>query len=83
MNAPIQGTSADMIKIAMINIHEWLSTSSLRTTMLMQVHDELIFDVPENELKEVEATVREMMEQAQEQQKYQQEQLKKQQGKRK
>ena len=64
MNAPIQGTSADMIKIAMINIHQWLTTSSLRTTMLMQVHDELIFDVPENELKEVEATVREMMEKA-------------------
>ncbi|PKO15358.1 DNA polymerase I [candidate division BRC1 bacterium HGW-BRC1-1] len=64
MNAPIQGTSADMIKIAMIEIHKWLSTSSLRTTMLMQVHDELIFDVPEGELKEVEATVREMMDNA-------------------
>ncbi|MGI8906863.1 MAG: DNA polymerase I [Candidatus Sumerlaeaceae bacterium] len=49
-NAPIQGTSADMIKIAMINIHRRLKQEGFRTCMIMQVHDELVFDVPKTEL---------------------------------
>ncbi|MCX7017986.1 MAG: DNA polymerase I [Candidatus Sumerlaeota bacterium] len=64
VNAPIQGTSADMIKIAMINICRWLKDSDLRARMIMQVHDELIFDVPACELAEVSARVRELMQSA-------------------
>ncbi len=64
VNAPIQGSSADMLKIAMIRIHEWLRSSDLRTRMIMTVHDELIFDLPADELPEVEARVREWMESA-------------------
>jgi DNA polymerase-1 len=52
INMPIQGTSADMIKLAMINIHRNMSEHQLRSTMLLQVHDELVFEVPASE-KEV------------------------------
>jgi len=50
INAPIQGSAADIIKIAMINIHRWLKKENLKTKMIMQVHDELVFDLwPEEE----------------------------------
>jgi len=51
INAPIQGSAADMIKIAMINIHRELKSLNLGTRMTMQVHDELVFDVPKHEVE--------------------------------
>ena len=64
INAPIQGSAADMIKIAMIRIADWLNGSDLETRMILQVHDELLFDVPKNELNLVQAKVKEIMESA-------------------
>ncbi|WPU94158.1 DNA polymerase I [Mucilaginibacter sabulilitoris] len=51
INAPIQGSAADMIKIAMINIHRELKAQNLDARMTMQVHDELVFDVPNHEIE--------------------------------
>ncbi len=62
INAPIQGTAADMIKIAMIQIQNWLNASDLKTKMILQVHDELLFDVPKNEIDMVSNKVKELME---------------------
>jgi DNA polymerase-1 len=50
INAPMQGTAADLIKLAMIAVHDWLLRDGLRTKLVMQVHDELVFEVPESEL---------------------------------
>src|SRR5437879_10796094 len=61
INAPIQGSAADMIKIAMINVHKELEKRSLKTKMLLQVHDELVFDVFKPELEEVKEIVGEKM----------------------
>lgn len=51
INTPIQGTAADLIKMAMINIHSKLASGGYRTRMLLQVHDELVFEVPEDEIE--------------------------------
>ena len=51
INAPIQGSAADMIKIAMINIHKWMKEEQLQSKMIMQVHDELVFDAHRDELE--------------------------------
>ncbi len=64
INAPIQGTAADMIKIAMINIHRELTDRKLKTRMLLQVHDELVFDLFIPEEKEVRAIVEARMKNA-------------------
>jgi DNA polymerase-1 len=64
INHPIQGTAADIIKIAMINIHRELIRRNLRARLLLQVHDELILEAPENEADRVTSLVRESMENA-------------------
>ncbi len=64
VNAPVQGSAADIIKLAMINIHQKLTDAKLKTKMLLQVHDELIFDVPKNELEEVKQLIKHEMENA-------------------
>ena len=62
INAPIQGTAADIIKLAMIRLHRALREQGLRTRMTLQVHDELVFEVPKDELARVAPLVREIME---------------------
>jgi DNA polymerase-1 len=62
INAPIQGTAADLIKIAMINLHTLLKKRRSKTSMIMQVHDELVFEVPEAEKDDVMALVKREME---------------------
>ncbi|HET7769366.1 MAG TPA: DNA polymerase I, partial [Chloroflexota bacterium] len=64
INMPIQGAQADLIKLAMIEIHQALEQRGLRTRMLLQVHDELVFEVPRRELAEVVPLVRDEMETA-------------------
>ena len=64
VNAPIQGSAADIIKIAMINIYNLLKDNKLKTKILLQVHDELIFDVPKNELDFVKPLIKKTMEEA-------------------
>jgi DNA polymerase-1 len=64
INAPIQGSAADMIKLAMIRIHQLLDPKVYKTRMILQVHDELLFDVPKEELDTVEPMLRKAMEEA-------------------
>lgn len=64
INAPIQGTAADMIKKAMIDIDYYLSNSSLETKMILQVHDELLFDVPKHEIEIVRPQIIDLMQNA-------------------
>ncbi len=64
LNTPIQGTSADILKIAMIEIHKELKKRNLKTKMIIQVHDELLFDCPKEEQKEVEKLIKDKMENA-------------------
>ena len=62
LNTPIQGTSADIIKLAMVKVYEVFKAKNLQSKMIIQVHDELIFDVLESELEEVKKLVKEIME---------------------
>jgi len=64
INAPMQGTAADIIKLAMISVDDWLQHSGLTSVMIMQVHDELILEVPEHELKQVTQGLAQKMENA-------------------
>lgn len=61
INAPIQGSAADMIKIAMINIHKEMKVQNLQSTMTMQVHDELVFDVLKSEKEVMKAIIQDKM----------------------
>lgn len=64
VNTPLQGTAADMIKLAMIHIHDRLIREKLHTKMVLQVHDELVFDAPKNELTTVQELIQEEMKNA-------------------
>jgi len=61
INAPIQGSAADMIKLAMINIFDWMKTEKLQSKMILQVHDELVFDVHLSELDLLKTEVTRLM----------------------
>lgn len=62
MNTPIQGSAADILKMAMIEMDKRIKEKGMQATMLLQVHDELIFEAPESEIEELEALVKEVME---------------------
>ena len=64
INAPIQGSAADMIKIAMIRIDDTLKSNALESKMLLQVHDELVFEISPSELDQVQELVKREMENA-------------------
>ena len=64
VNAPIQGSAADIIKIAMINIHKKLTAENWKSRMLLQVHDELVFDVHNSELEKIQPMIKHEMENA-------------------
>ena len=61
INAPMQGTAADLIKLAMIAVQQWLDESKLKSLLIMQVHDELVLEAPQAELGEVREKVRDLM----------------------
>jgi DNA polymerase-1 len=64
MNAPVQGGASDLIKIAMVKMAEALRSQRLRSKMLLQVHDELLFEAPVAEIERLRALAREVMESA-------------------
>jgi DNA polymerase-1 len=64
VNAPIQGSAADIIKIAMINIHKRLKEENFKSKMLLQVHDELVFDVHNSEIEKIQPMIKNEMENA-------------------
>ena len=61
LNAPMQGTSADIIKFAMVSIDTWLKKNQLKTKIVLQVHDELIFDVPFDEVDTIKNNIPNLM----------------------
>ena len=61
LNAPIQGSAADIIKVAMINVDKALRDTGLRSRMLLQVHDELLLEIADGEREQVDALIREKM----------------------
>ena len=64
VNMPIQGTAADIVKIAMLRVHKRLREREFRTKLVLQVHDELVFDSPENEVSTVVPIIVDTMENA-------------------
>jgi len=63
LNTPLQGTAADLIKLAMIAIHRQLADEGLQAKMILQVHDELLFEAPHDEMDRLRPLVRKAMEQ--------------------
>ncbi|QWD63732.1 DNA polymerase I [Polynucleobacter sp. MWH-UH2A] len=61
INAPMQGTAADLIKLAMVAVEDWLEKEQLKTKLLLQVHDELVFDVPFDEIDRLQANLPDLM----------------------
>jgi DNA polymerase I len=61
INAPMQGTAADLIKLAMVKVQDVIDAQGRRTKMIMQVHDELVFEVPEGEVEWVRAEIPRLM----------------------
>jgi DNA polymerase-1 len=61
INAPMQGTAADLIKVAMIAVQAWIEREKLETKLIMQVHDELVLEVPDTELADVKTEVEKLM----------------------
>ena len=61
LNTPLQGTAADLIKLAMVAVQNFLDEAELKTLLIMQVHDELVLEVPESELQLVKEKLRELM----------------------
>jgi DNA polymerase-1 len=61
INAPMQGTAADLIKLSMVAVQQWLDTAGVRSKMIMQVHDELVLEVPDDEFAEVQVRLPALM----------------------
>ena len=61
INAPMQGTAADIIKLAMIAVYQWLSEEKLKSKLIMQVHDELVLEVPDDEVDRIRAELPKFM----------------------
>ena len=61
INAPMQGTAADLIKLAMIAVQQWLDTENMQSKLIMQVHDELVLEVPQDEVPEVRHKLHDLM----------------------
>jgi DNA polymerase-1 len=64
INAPIQGSAADMIKLAMISIHQEMEKQQFRSKMILQVHDELVFDIHKNEIETLKKMINDKMKNA-------------------
>src|SRR5690606_22247639 len=61
INAPMQGTAADLIKLAMLAVQRWLDEAKLKSKLILQVHDELVLEVPDDELEIVRANLPSLM----------------------
>lgn len=64
INAPIQGSAADLIKVAMIHVHDWMKKKNLKSKMILQVHDELVFDAHKDEIDLLKKNVPDLMSKA-------------------
>ena len=61
INAPLQGSAADLIKLAMIDVQNWLEQNKLKTMIILQVHDELLFEAPNAEVEKLKAAIPKLM----------------------
>ncbi|MSQ14803.1 MAG: DNA polymerase I, partial [Dehalococcoidia bacterium] len=64
VNMPVQGSAADIIKIAMVRLHDWMSKEGVKSRMLLQIHDELLFEVPDDETEMMQSIIPEIMSEA-------------------